>query len=284
MPRITVVTVVKNGAKYIERAILSVINQHYPNVQYIIYDACSTDGTIDILEKYRAYIDVLVVEKDKGPADALHKAYSRADGDIYCWLNADDYYLPNTLVKVGILFSEQPAAQLVYGNYYVQEGDSLQLKYKLPFDYRIALYRYLMIAQPASFWRAGAYNKVGGINSALQFCFDFDLFLRIGAQIPSEQIIYENDEFAVFQIHPDSKTGQGDMNFKKERKLIRRQMGVEKSGLDKKITKLLLTIKLILLMLVTHGFKKTINKLTVKLPIAALTEDELITCVNAKRH
>jgi len=260
LPKITVVTVVKNGVKYIERSIQSVIKQNYINVEYIIYDACSTDGTQKVLNKYKAYIDKLVIEPDSGPADALNKAFSNATGDIYCWINADDYYLPDTFFKVGNYFFENPDTQLLYGNYCVKKNDRLIQKLKIPFNYKVALYRYLMIAQPSSFWRRSIYNDVGGLDSTLKFCFDYDFFLRVGQKVELKKIVYLNIDFSVFEIHAMSKTGQGDKNFKVERKIIRKRMGVEKKWFDRKITKFFLNFKIIYLVVSTHGIKNLVRK------------------------
>ena len=90
-----------NQVKYIERSILSILAQEYSNVQLIVVDGGSTDGTLGILKKYSNYIDILISEDDKGQSDALNKGFSLADGEIFGWLNSDDLYLPHAYSSCG---------------------------------------------------------------------------------------------------------------------------------------------------------------------------------------
>ncbi len=115
LPLISVITVVYNGAKYLEETIKSVINQTYPNVEYIIIDGGSTDGTLDIIKKYEDYIDYWVSEKDNGQSDALNKGFSIATGDIFFYLASDDILLPGVLKKIAKIFQEEDI-DFLYGN------------------------------------------------------------------------------------------------------------------------------------------------------------------------
>ena len=113
-PKVSIITVVYNGAEYIEQTIQSVINQSYKNLEYIIIDGGSTDGTQNIIKKYEQNIAYWVSEKDAGMYHAMNKGWQKATGDIIGVLNADDYYLEETIQKVVAVFENQNTA-IVFG-------------------------------------------------------------------------------------------------------------------------------------------------------------------------
>ena len=115
-PKISIVTPSYNQAEFLERTILSVLNQDYPNLEYIIIDGGSTDGSVEIIKKYEKYLAYWVSEKDKGQSDAINKGFQKSTGDILAWLNSDDTYLSGTLFKVVKAFQENPNADLIFGN------------------------------------------------------------------------------------------------------------------------------------------------------------------------
>src|SRR5688572_16101945 len=107
LPRITVVTPSYNQGPYIEKTIVSVLEQDYPDLEYLILDACSKDETGAILQKYADRVTA-IVEKDKGQSDAVNKGVARATGEIIAWLNSDDTYTPGALRAVGEFFAAHP--------------------------------------------------------------------------------------------------------------------------------------------------------------------------------
>src|SRR5437762_483466 len=114
-PRITIVTPSFNQAQFLEETIRSVLLQGYPNLEYIVMDGGSTDGSAEILEKYSPWIDHWVSEKDNGQADAIYRGFERATGEIIGWVNSDDLLLPGALAAHAEYFLRHHQAQLVMG-------------------------------------------------------------------------------------------------------------------------------------------------------------------------
>src|SRR5215204_5758135 len=108
LPKISIVTPSYNQAEFIEETILSVINQNYPNLEYIVIDGGSTDGSVEIIKKYEQYFSYWVSEPDKGHADALNKGFAKATGEVMAWINSDDKYFPWTFATVAEVYSQFP--------------------------------------------------------------------------------------------------------------------------------------------------------------------------------
>ena len=114
-PKISIITVVYNSVSTIEKSIISVLDQNYDNLEYIIIDGGSTDGTINIVNKYKDEIDYFVSEKDGGIYDAMNKGLIQASGDMVAFLNSDDWYEADSLLKVSNAVINNPSAMLVCG-------------------------------------------------------------------------------------------------------------------------------------------------------------------------
>ena len=181
-PLITVVTVVYNGEKFIEETILSVINQTYDNVEYIIMDGGSTDETINILKKYEEYIDYWVSEKDAGMYDALHKGFKLGNGSIYSWINSDDIYEQGALKIVADTFIKHKIDWLTAVPSVIDvNGNVISVEY--PFYYhkhliRNGLFRGDMlgfIQQESTFFSSKLYWK-SPLNTSYKFAGDYHLW------------------------------------------------------------------------------------------------------------
>ena len=204
-PKISIVTPSYNQAGFLERTILSVLNQDYPNLEYIIIDGGSTDGSVEIIKKYEKYLAYWVSEKDKGQSDAINKGFQKSTGDILAWLNSDDTYLSGTLFKVVKAFQENPNADLIFGNiYHVDEKDQRigELRFT-KFDFPTLIYEGGNLHQPGSFWTREIYNRVGGIDPKYIFCMDYDFFCRVGG---IGNFIFIRDYLANFRIHKNAKS------------------------------------------------------------------------------
>lgn len=206
-PTISIVTPSYNQAKYLERTILSVINQNYPNLEYIIIDGGSNDGSVEIIKKYEKHLTYWVSEKDKGQSDAHNKGFSKASGDIFAYLNSDDIYLPNTLSLVAQKFQENENIDLIYGHAKLIDSDDnkIGLCVALPFKLKEHLNGVFSIPQPSSFWRKKVYEKVGGFNLNNHSCMDAEFYALASAYNFRFKNI--NEILSGFRIHPLSKTG-----------------------------------------------------------------------------
>ena len=175
MPLISVVTVVYNGDRYLEQTILSVIDQTYENIEYVIVDGGSSDGTLDIIRKYEDRIDYWVSEPDKGIYDAMNKGIDLSRGELIGLLNADDYYEPDAIEAVVDNYRSDPSPQILYGNtFFLQEA--LNLRYK---SYGHTKYWLGMgISHQAMFVRRDIYRALGPYDAGLRIAADYDFFVK----------------------------------------------------------------------------------------------------------
>ncbi|WP_214073510.1 glycosyltransferase family 2 protein [Mucilaginibacter sp. dw_454] len=203
-PKISVITPSYNQGGFIEQTILSVIGQQYPNLEYIIIDGGSTDNTVEVIKKYGQYITYWISESDNGQADAINKGFERATGDILCWLNSDDYYLPGVLAKVaGLLDTSQP--QLLFGNcIHLDESKNFThgsyFDPQKPWDINTGDY----ITQPSSFWTRKAWEQTGPLNAELHFGFDWEWYAR--ANHAGVKFIPSTVYFSVYRLHSQQKS------------------------------------------------------------------------------
>jgi glycosyltransferase involved in cell wall biosynthesis len=204
-PRITVVTASYNQGEFIEAAIRSVLDQGYPNLEYIIIDGGSSDNTVDIIRRYEKHLTSWVSESDEGAAHAIRKGFSRATGTIFAYLNSDDLYLPGSLEAIAEVLSD-PKVDVVYGNMYWidMDGTVMGEQRQTPFMPMGYLYGGSTLQQPATFWRKDLYLRCGGMDPAYRFAFDTDLFVRFA--LAGAKFKHVNRFVASFRIHPQSKS------------------------------------------------------------------------------
>ena len=186
-PRISVVTPSFNQATFLESTIRSVLEQSYQDVEYIIIDGESTDGSIEIIKRYATQLAYWCAEKDQGQAHAIAKGFAKSTGDILCWLNSDDTFTSGALAAVAEYFTTHPRADAVSaGAYLVDAGGnphgtlpcSYTLGVRATYN-RFRIYGQEGVYQQATFWRREAYFAAGGIDPSLTFIMDLDLFARL---------------------------------------------------------------------------------------------------------
>jgi glycosyltransferase involved in cell wall biosynthesis len=202
-PLVSIVTPSFNQARYIEETILSVLNQDYPNLEYIVIDGGSSDHTAEILKKYESCL-TWISEKDRGQADAINKGFRMANGEILAWLNSDDTYRPGAIRQAVRYFEAHPEVGMVYGEgYHIDErGDILERYYTEDFDYQ-RLSEICFICQPTVFMRADAIGAVGPLDLSLDYCLDYEYWMRIAKRF---RIGYIPVYLANSRLHTDTKT------------------------------------------------------------------------------
>lgn len=229
-PRISVVTPSFNQGQFIEETIRSVLLQGYPNLEYIIIDGGSTDGSADIIKKYSTYLRYWQSQKDSGQSDAINQGLQMATGEIVGWLNSDDWYEPGTLNKVGEFFVENQEKNIVMGDCHLVNQDDLifdnVLNNERGLNEIIRFWEARSIpTQPALFFRKKLLEIHGYLDPSLYYAMDYDLWLRFSR----DNHFYHIDQFfANYRFHPNSKGGDQKMDrFLPEwRRVFRRYAGI----------------------------------------------------------
>lgn len=202
-PLVTVVTPSLNQGRFIRETIESVLGQGYDAIEYLVMDGGSSDGTIDILKDYGNRL-TWVSEPDRGQASAINKGWRGAQGAIIAYLNSDDTYLPGAVERAVSALGSSPEAGAVYGEgYHVDEAGRVLDRYPTePFNFdRLA--ETCFICQPTVFLRREVVERVGYLDERLQYCMDYDLWIRVGRVATFVQV---SDFLATTRLHADTKT------------------------------------------------------------------------------
>jgi glycosyltransferase involved in cell wall biosynthesis len=204
-PRVSIITPSFNQGQFLEESIRSVLEQDYPNIEYIIVDGGSADNSVEIIKKYQDRLAWWVSEKDKGHADALNKGFSHATGEILAWLNSDDIYSPSAVSEAVSALKTNPAVGMVYGDAELIDDSGIhagQFGSKQT-NYRQMLRGSVHIPQATTFFRAELWRQVGPLDLSLFYSFDYDLWVRIAIV---SQLLYVPKPWAKFRIHVAGKT------------------------------------------------------------------------------
>lgn len=214
LPTISIVTPSFNQAPYLERAIRSVLDQGYPQFEYVVLDGGSTDGSAEIIERYADRLTYWRSAPDGGQAAAVNEGWARTTGEILGWINSDDYYLPDSFAFVGAFFAEHPEVDFLYGTCRVVDstGDERALIGER-LDRRRMLLGHQPMPQQSTFLRRRLLEAVGPLDESLHYSMDYDLYLRAcGAATPA----FLDRPLAAFTIHPDAKTTAGRSRSRQE--------------------------------------------------------------------
>lgn len=210
--KVSIITPSLNQAEYIEETILSVINQGKYDIEHIIVDGKSSDGTHKVLKKYHNQGKIIWYKyKDLGQTDAINYGISKSTGEIICYLNSDDVFLPNAISRVVNVFKEQLDVQWLTGDGKIIDTNGNEIKeyvslYKrilrnLSSYYLLGVVNYII--QPSTFWRRSFYDEVGEFNSGLNYVMDYDYWIRCWKISPPKMII---NKLSAFRVHGKSKS------------------------------------------------------------------------------
>lgn len=226
LPRISIVTPSLDQAPFVAATVESVLLQDYPDLELLVQDGGSTDGSVEVLRGFGERVD-LRVEPDRGQADAINRGFRRATGEVLGYLNSDDLLLPGALRAVGAAFAASPATVLVYGRavYVGPDGERLTPVLTGPWEPE-RLPDHCFVAQPAAFWRRRVLEEVGGFDETLHHTMDYDYWLRIAARYGQGPVLHLDRELAAARLHPQAKSvGAWDRGLAEVLSLVKRRAG-----------------------------------------------------------
>ncbi len=210
-PKISIITPSYNQGQFIEQTILSVINQNYPNLEYIIIDGGSTDKSVEIIKKYEKHLAYWVSEPDKGQSDAINKGIAKCTGDIFNWINSDDYYEPNVFNEIAEGFKDKNTLALCgFMNRVNMQGNVLNKVRTQIYDSFPQTVGYLLYQQLSTFIRFSAVRKLGVLNTNLNYAMDIEWWFKFLLKFGIDNIKMTNQTITNFRVYPNSKTGSSN--------------------------------------------------------------------------
>lgn len=211
-PKISIVTPSYNQGDFLEETILSVINQQYPNLEYVIIDGGSTDNSKEIIKKHEKKLTYWVSEKDNGQTEAINKGYKLLTGDIFNWLNSDDFLEEGALFKIAEEFIKNKKLDVLAFNFnevdksskFVKKHNGTQLL--KPIEKSVGYIRPLI--QPATFFKMDKIKAIFPLKESLHYAMDFEMWTRFIINYPDFIFFKSDDTIVNFRIHSQSKTDQ----------------------------------------------------------------------------
>jgi glycosyltransferase involved in cell wall biosynthesis len=225
-PKISIITPSYNQAEFLESTINSVLDQQYPNLEYILIDGGSTDGSMEIIKKYQHHFSYWISEKDNGQSQAINKGFKLATGKYVNWLNSDDIFLKDALFTLAHYLESHPSIDIVFGNvlYINSNNEHLYRSYEIPYSQKITLYGTNHVLQPAALYKKSVIEKIGLLDERLHYTMDHEFWVRIhnaGFHFAGIQ-----DAVAGYRLHNHSK-GVSHMHdkIKRERRELKLKYG-----------------------------------------------------------
>ena len=236
MTRVSIVTVSFNQARFLERAIRSVIEQDHDDIEYIVVDPGSTDGSRDIIARYADRITHVVEEPDSGPPDGLNKGFALATGDIYAYLNADDVFLPGAVRAATSAMGRHPDADVIVGHGYIVDGKGNVIRRfrSAPFTPRRFAYGAAVAMQQSTFFRASAFKATHGFNVGNRTSWDAELLLDMVLAGACVRVV--KGYWSLFTIHPESISGsqrRAEESIANHERYFRKVMKRERQPMDR---------------------------------------------------
>ena len=214
LPRISVIVPSFNQGRFLERTMLSILNQDVEDIELIVIDGGSTDGTLSVIKKYEDSIAYWVSEPDKGQSNALNKGLSMATGEIIAWQNSDDIFLPGAFHSVARAFKSHPESVVCYGNWVsIDSADRIfdehyALKPRMPH----APFENMDVYNQAMFWRRAVFEKCGGFDENLHALMDTEFMARVMRSFGPEKYVKLNEFLGAFRWYDAQKTDFHEMS------------------------------------------------------------------------
>lgn len=210
-PRIAVVTLSFNQAPYLEAALASLHDQAYPGLEHIVVDPGSTDGSREILERWRPRLAALLLDPDKGPADGLNKGFAAATADIFGYINADDLALPGSLAAVARHFSAHPGLGQLLGRGLIIDRQGRHVRATGSSRLSLADFGHgaMTYLQQAHYFSRAAFESAGGFNPDNRTCWDAELLVDM--TLAGATALNVPDRLGAFRLYGDTITGSGRM-------------------------------------------------------------------------
>ena len=240
--KISIVTISYNQKKYLQACMDSILTQTDCDLEYIVVDAGSTDGSRELIESYGDQV-IKVFERDDGPADGLNKGFARATGEVYGFINSDDYLLPDALKRVTEFFFTHPHNAFMTGHGFTENESAHRTPiHPSVLTTQAMLHRAAVMFQQTTFFSSEQFKKIGGFNQQNRTCWDYELFLNLLQYQATHHVVKE--ELAVFRLYQGSISGSGrleDQYFKELDALFIKYIGRPRNSFDKLFTTYLRT-------------------------------------------
>lgn len=221
-PKISIVMPSYNQVQFIERSILSILNQDYPNTELIVIDGGSDDGTTDIIKKYKNKITLWISEKDQGQSDALNKGFKYCTGEIYGWLNSDDIYLPNAFKNAVSVLKKNADKKIVFGDWLSINNEDNIIDHNHAFDFNLNHFKYegFHLNAQSMFWHRSVHDNFSGFQINLHNCMDYQMILEFGINEGEQSFVRMPKILGAFRRYEGQKSAGMIPNVVKEQRLI----------------------------------------------------------------
>jgi glycosyltransferase involved in cell wall biosynthesis len=207
--KVSIVTLSFNQSRFLERALRSVLDQDHDEIEYIVVDPGSNDGSRAIVERYRNRLAHVLLDADDGPAHGLNRGFALATGDICAYVNADDALLPGAVGRAVAAFERNPGVDVVYGHGYAidERGTPFHRLRATRFGPRRFVHGGSLVVQPSTYVRRSALVEVGGFNVANRTCWDAELLVDLA--LAGKRIARADGYWSTFTLHSGSISGSG---------------------------------------------------------------------------